>query len=392
MRDASRAQPTGGWLLGVGVRVEAWNDPAWPTREDLDRATGARPACVMSFDHHAVLANSAAMLAAGLSDRSSDPAGGVIVRDANGVPTGLLLESAAWQVWNAAPEPPDHERETHVLKALADLHRHGFNEVHDLKAPLWLGPLLATLRQRGAPIMRVALYPMLEDIEAAVQGAPSWEGAGLELRGAKVFADGTLNSATAWMLQPYASPLEGHPCGKPLMTREELLLAMERVAAASRGRDTPLELAVHAIGDGAVRAVLDARERFLATRDRSHPRGAPGLRIEHAEIVDERDIKRFAALDVVASVQPCHLLTDIEVLERQLPHRLSRVLPLRELIDSGLRPGQGLLFGSDVPIVRADPRDSILAATQRGRGDGKTIAGEQAISEAEAWDAFGANV
>jgi predicted amidohydrolase YtcJ len=163
-----------------------------------------------------------------------------------------------------------------------------------------------------------------------------------------------------------------------------------------------LGLAVHAIGDAAVRAALDAFEqRPDPARDRKRPgtgpvpafldSSLPLLRIEHAEIVDERDVPRFAKLGVVCSVQPCHLLVDVEALQRGLPAKLARVLPLRDLVDSGCQPGRLLWFGSDTPIVRPDPQDSIQAAVHRrrpGDGDIHTIAPEQAITEKEAWAAF----
>jgi predicted amidohydrolase YtcJ len=167
-----------------------------------------------------------------------------------------------------------------------------------------------------------------------------------------------------------------------MVTVESLRAAMSRVRALGLG------LAVHAIGDAAVRAVLDAYEAEGGAWETAP--GVPPLRIEHAEIIDAADVPRFAELGVVCSVQPCHLLYDIEALQRGLPHRLDRVLPLRELIDSGLEPGEGLWFGSDVPIVRPHPGDSILAAVRRGREDGAVrIAPSQAISEAEAWRCFG---
>jgi predicted amidohydrolase YtcJ len=154
-----------------------------------------------------------------------------------------------------------------------------------------------------------------------------------------------------------------------------------------------LHLAVHAIGDGAVRLVLDSIERVSGGVIRE-----PGNRhrIEHAEVIDEADVPRFARLGggVVCSVQPCHLLTDIEVLTRQMPHRLHRVLPLRELIDAGSISGGDdrlLWFGSDVPIVRPDPSDSLQAALHRRRvGDPESaaIAPSQSITAEEAWAAF----
>lgn len=386
VREASAALGPGEWVMVCGARVEGWRETRWPTVEELERACGGRPCCLMSFDHHAVMASRAALAAAGIGAGSADPAGGVIVRDRDGEATGLLLESVAWRVWGSAPEASVGAREAHVRCALADLRRVGYVEVHDLKAPLWLGEVLGRLHDAGELPMRVEVYVMLEEVEGAAR-ARGWERPGLRLAGAKVFADGTLNSRTAWMLEPYQEPIAGHECGKALMTVGELVSAMRRAHGVGLG------LAVHAIGDAAVRAVLDAREAFLKEIGEDGRSGrSPGLRIEHAEVIDEADVVRFARLGVVASVQPCHLLADVEVLMRQLPGRLERVMPLRELLASGLEPGRGVVFGSDVPIVRADPEDSIRAAVERGRGGlGESrIAPGQAISEALAWACFGA--
>jgi len=371
----------GAWVLAHGARPESWTDARWPMISELDRAVPAVPCAVMSFDHHAVAANTLAMSAAGIDERSPDPPGGVICRDAkSGTLTGLLLERSAHQVWNAAPEPGPGERRAHVIAALADLASHGFVEVHDMLAQPWLGPLLAGLYDAGELALGVDLYTPLDDFDLALRSAPRWQRPGVRLAGAKVFTDGTLNSRTAWVLEEFRDPMPGMERGKPLMTVQEI------AAAIRRCRDAGLQLAAHAIGDGAVRACLDAAEK------EGIGNAASGvLRIEHAEIIDVADVPRFAALGVIASVQPCHLLYDIEALRRYLPHRLDRVLPLRDLIDSGLEPGTSLLFGSDVPIVRPNPGDSIAAAVSRrreGMGPYEAIASDQAIGEAQAWACF----
>jgi hypothetical protein len=196
------------------------------------------------------------------------------------------------------------------------------------------------------------------------------------------------------MMHRYAEPLPGMPRGQCMIAPGALDEAITRVDRLG------LPLAVHAIGDGAVRTVLDSIQRVRGGSGDS-ARGEPGrskggigrFRIEHAEVIDARDVPRFAAMGVVCSVQPCHLLYDIEAIRRFVPHRLDRVMPLRELIDSGCQPGpDGLLwFGSDVPIVPADPRDSVQAAVQRrrkGMGEEEAIGMAQAISEAEAWAGF----
>lgn len=369
------------WLMGVGVRVESWSDARWPTIADLDAATGgpgARAAWLMSFDHHGLVANSAALAVAGFVDGCQDPQGGVLVRDPHdGRLTGVCLEAAAGIVRAAAPEADARERAGHVRAALANLQGLGFVEVHDLLSPPWLGPILAQMHDEGELHLDVGLFVPMEELTQALVQARTWARPSVKLLGGKVFVDGTLNSRTAWMLHDFADGLAGMKRGKALMTPQQIAAALKLCWSTGH------TLAAHAIGDGAVRACLDAAEMVRGQGGRGE------FRIEHCELVDAQDVPRFAKLDVIASVQPCHLLADIEALQRGVPDRLKRVFPLRELIDSGLAPGRTLLFGSDVPIVRADPADSIQAATRRGRAGGSVIAAEQAISEQEAWACFG---
>ncbi|MBN4052729.1 amidohydrolase family protein [Roseiflexus sp. AH-315-K22] len=368
------------WILGGGLRVAAWAEPTYPTAQEIDEAVGGRCCCAWSFDYHAIAASTSALHAAGISHASTDPEGGVIVRDVStGEPTGLVLEAAAHLVWNAVPEPTMADRRRQVRAGVRDMQRLGFVEMHDLHAPRWLGPMLAEMDDADELGMHLELFAPLREIEAAYEEARAWQRDRVRLAGAKIFVDGTLNSKTAWMLSEYADPLPGHPRGMAMMTAGELDDAVRRVDAMG------LPLAAHAIGDGAVRAVLDAIERV-------RPR-TPGFRIEHAEVIDETDVPRFADLGVICSPQPCHLLADIEALTRLLPHRLDRVLPLRDLIDAGAEPGSLLLFGSDTPIVRPDPQDSVQAAVSRRRADmpdAHRIAPAQAISADEAWAAFAA--
>lgn len=386
------------WVRVHGARVESWAVPRWPTLAELDAAAGARPCVVMSFDHHAAAANSAAMKAAGLKPGQAVPPSGLVeVDQRTGAPTGHLVEHAAYRAWESAPEPTAEERREHVRSALAALASLGFRSVHDLHSQDWLGPTLAELERAGRlPVESVRLYPPIKRLEAVHAGRAGWESARVRLAGGKVFADGTLNSRTALMLSPYREGLEGSPLGRAMVTPRDLDGAIRLCESLG------LHLAAHAIGDGAVRMVLDALERSATTRE---PGGRH--RIEHAEIIDEADIPRFASVagGVVCSVQPCHLLADVEVLTRQLPHRLGRVMPLRDLIDAGCTPGGGggsgggedgslLWFGSDVPIVRPEPTDSVQAATERrrfGRPRSEAIAWAQRVTVAEARAAFGSS-
>ena len=375
------------WLMGVQLRIEGWAEPRWPTRQELDAVTGGgvggggRPAWLMSFDHHSLVANSAALAAAGFTDASPDPEGGVLGRDAAGRLTGLCLEAACRRVREVAPEPPLPELRRHVQAALRDLAAMGFVEVHDLLTQPWLPSMLADLHDAGELPVRVGLFPLVEHLPAVAASKHTWQRPGLELLGGKVFVDGTLNARTAWMHGPYGDP--AHPFGTPLMSTQTIANAIRRCSFYGVG------FAAHAIGDAAVHACLGAM-RVLRRESGSIAPDAR-IRIEHAEIIQERDIPDFAKLGVVASVQPCHLLYDMEVLERFLAFTLSRVLPLRDLIQSGLVPGETLIFGSDTPIVRPNPEDSIQAAVHRRRAgmpSGGAISPGQALTEQEAWACF----
>jgi predicted amidohydrolase YtcJ len=385
---AGRAAP-GAWVRFLGARPEAWAERRWPTRAELESAAAGRPCIVKSFDHHNAVANGAALERAGLRAGDRVPPHGEVVADDRGEATGVLLEQAASAAWQAAPAMTDGARSEGIRAALAHLKGLGFNEVHDMLSQAWLGPLLAEMDDAGELGMRVWMYAPVEDAGAFVERP--WERENVRLAGLKAFADGTLNSRTAYMLHAYEEPAHdrhapaGEWRGKALMTPAQLDESL------ARARSMGVGLAVHAIGDGAVRMVLDARGRAGEFPERT-PGGFPSLRIEHAEHVDERDVARFARMGVACSVQACHLLYDVEALTRYLPHRLERVLPLRELIGAGCAPGELLWFGSDTPIVPADPADSVWAAVERRRRDDPAaarIGPGQAVTEAEAWRCFG---
>jgi len=378
-------------LLAGGGRPEAW-EPAdgsgrtWPALGDLDRVTGARPFCGWCFDYHALLANSAALSLAGIGVDTRDTPGSIIGRDPDGALSGLVFERAAIRVWDAVIGEDGPRDMDDLAAAVESLAGHGFVEVHDLKAQRWLGADLCALDGSarfadGLPL-RAVLWPLVVDLDTALKSRSGWECDAVRLGGGKIFVDGTLNSRTAWMLDDYADAdrngQPGKPRGVAMMSGAEIEDAVRRCDAAG------VPMAAHAIGDAAVRAVLDAIETV-------RPK-TPGFRIEHAELIAESDVRRFADLGVICSVQPCHLLTDIEALRRGVPDRLGRVLPLRSLIDAGCGPGELLMFGSDTPIVRPDPTDSVRAAVERrraGMGEDEAVGMGEALTADEGWRCFG---
>jgi hypothetical protein len=386
---AGRAQstPPGAWVLAFGARPESWPTRSFPPRAALERAVAHRPLAAWCFDSHALVTTRAGLHAAGLAPGTPVEGGSVEV-DASGDPTGLVLEHAALAVWNAVPEPEAGARPGIVRAACAHLAALGYSEIHDLKAQAWLGAVLAGLIAAGEISGWYVLYPLVDDLAETAAGRGGWESPRVRLGGGKIFVDGTLNSRTAWVLEPWLDAhrpeLRARPCGTPMMTPAQIDHAVRTAAGFG------LPIAAHAIGDGAVRAVLDAVQRSRPARAHDASLAGPH-RVEHAELVHPDDIGRFAALGVVCSVQPCHLLTDVEALRRGAGDRLDRVLPLRSLIASGLEPGRTLMFGSDVPIVRADAGDSIRAAVARrrdGMGEDEAIGLAEAISAAQAWACF----
>ncbi|MBO6514684.1 MAG: amidohydrolase family protein [Phycisphaerales bacterium] len=374
IRERSSTLRDDEWVLAHSVRPEGWDDPRWPTRMELDGASGYRPVSAWCFDYHSMAASSAALSHAGIHAGSTIDRGIVGVNE-QGELTGMLYEHAALVLWSSVPEPSTADRRSLIIAACDHLKQLGFNEVHDLKSQDWLGPLLHDLQSEGITDQRFELFPLIKDLDATLATRSTWESDQLKLAGTKIFTDGALNSRTAWMLEEYC---DTPSLGTPMMTAQEIDDAM----LLSKSHNLPV--AAHAIGDAAVRAVLDSIER-TGCRD-------SGMRIEHLELVHPDDLPRFKALGVIASVQPCHLLPDIEALNTALHDRLDRVLPLRSLIDSGLEPGTELVFGSDVPIVRADHEDSLQAAIHRRR-DGMdasdAIGMDQALTREESLTCFG---
>lgn len=377
-RLARRAEQVGPgeWVRAAGARVEAWPERRFPTAREIDKAVGARPAFVRSFDLHACALSGELLSRTGITRDTPDPEGGRILRDDRAEPTGVLLENAAFLVRPAIPTPSPTELKETVRAALRDLLAHNIVETHDMHAQEWLGPTLAALIDEGdhaASTMTFRLYAPLTDLRRAHDDAPNWTRDNLTLAGGKVFLDGTLNSRTAYLLEPFADPLPGLPRGERLYTDAALDDAI-RLADSLR-----LPLAMHAIGDAAVRYGLDALER---TSPRTH-----GFRIEHAQFVHERDVPRFTRLNVIASPQPCHLLCDVEALRRLTPHLIPRAFPIRDLLqaeaEAGRAPGEAVWFGSDTPVVSPAPADNLQAAVHRARRNDPTssaISPEQSIT------------
>jgi len=385
------------WIKLGQAHHNNWPEARWPTAAELDAAAGQHPCIIKSFDHHHAVCNSAALHAAGLVVGQAVSPLGRVLADAAGTFTGELVEHAAWHVWQADGEPTPTER-LGILRAACDhLAAFGYREAHDMLSQSWLANDLTLLALQGHLPLKVVLYAEPTIAEQLLSQRATWH-AHVKLGGMKLFADGTLSARTAHMVHRYADPLPDASRGRCMTAPATILATMHRCQSLGIG------LAVHAIGDGAVRTVLDCAERARTATPASGPThglDACRIRIEHAEIIDKSDVARFAELCIDCSVQPCHLPWDIAVIRKHLPHRTERVLPLAELLAAGLVPGSlgadglwtgatpqeiaaapaGLAFGSDAPIVGADPQDSLFAAAHR-RAAHQPVSGALGLSQA----------
>jgi predicted amidohydrolase YtcJ len=308
-----------------------------------------------SLDVHAAWLNTAALQIAGITRASPDPFGGRIVRDGNGDPTGLLLERAIELVSPFLPEPTDDVLDLALLEAQTEAHRFGITGIHEVES---MATLHAFRRLEGSEQLRlrVLFHPPVAALSDLIAGKVR-SGQGTEwltIGGVKMFLDGSLGTRTAWMLQPYEATSDR---GMPISSEAEARSAMHTAAAAG------IASTVHAIGDAAVHRALDLIDGL--------PKAAVPHRIEHFQCVQAADLPRAAQQDLVISMQPAHLLTDIPLVDRHWGDRGRGAYAFKSLSRLGAR----LVFGSDVPVASLDPRQGLYAALERRAEDGSPAQG-----------------
>jgi predicted amidohydrolase YtcJ len=331
--------PADGWVIGSGWYNDAWPEAAFPTRFHLDRAAGGRPVFLRRKDGHSAWVSSAAMQRARITAATADPAGGVIDRDEGGEPTGILRETAMQIVAARLPAPTDRELDSAMARTLGALARMGITAVHSMDSARAFRSL-QRLYSKGRLKVRVTYNMPVADLPHAERmGIRSgWGDPWLRIWGVKAFLDGSLGSRTAEMLDG---------SGTARMTQAELEDIATRCARAR------LNVCWHAIGDGAVRRALDA----LTPQKDAWRFWRP--RIEHAQCVNPKDARRFAAAGVIASMQPIHAVADRELADESWPRVTAHAYAWGMLERAGAR----LAFGSDAPVETADPLKGIDAAS-----------------------------
>ena len=367
-RRAREVRP-GHWLTGGRFDKNNWG--RWPTAADLDRVTGDRPVIMRSRDGHSRWLNTAALRAAKIGKDTVAPEGGAIFRDATGAPTGVLQERANELADRAVPAATEADCDAATMRAQEEALKRGVTGVESLEqassyAALRRARERGELKVRalmGIPHRSLALSlpttgtpPQIRDIapfdfEAALRtGMRTGQGdEWLQLGHVKFFTDGALGSQTAALEDPYEGTDD-----RGILTFDPMELRSDVARAAAGG----LAVAIHAIGDRAVRVALDA---IAPTRITS-----PALRqrLEHIQLVREEDLGRFGALGIIASMQPIHCPSDRDLADRYWgPKRTPRAYPWRTLLERGAV----LAFGSDAPVEPIDPLLGIHAAVARRR-------------------------
>jgi predicted amidohydrolase YtcJ len=367
--DHLARHPGAGPVVGRGWDANDWVAP--PHRQVLDVLAPERPVLLHSHDFHAMWANGAALRAAGITRLTTDPPGGRIERDAGGEPSGVLRESAVRPLRALEERAAAATGDPLALlaEAAAALHALGVTAVHDFErgeAPFRLMEQFARgARSDPGARLRVVQCVGPEDLErVASLRLRSGDGDDAFRVGAvKLFADGTLGSRTAAMLEPY----EGSDAsGIEVLTPDDL---GAHIAAA---RAAGFAVAIHAIGDRACRNALDAFEHAQA---RATPH-AVSDRIEHAQLVSAADLPRFAALGVAASMQPLHCTSDALLARRHWGDRCRNAYPWRALLESGA----ALAFGSDAPVEPPTAAAALSAACTRVTTAGDVFEGSQCIT------------
>ena len=379
----AKTRPPGQWITDGAWDHEQWVPSRLPTKELLDPATGDRPVCLQRQDGHMMVCNSRALKLAGITRDTPDPPGGVVVRDAKGEPTGVLKDAAMDAVAAVRPARTEAELEDALRAAMGEAARVGVTSVQDLPGTSRDLDAWEKLRAAGALTVRVNYRPSLSEWEKARdRRAAMTNDEWLRVNGVKGFADGSLGSSTALFFEPFADD----PRSRGVFAAEAIPVSLleRRVAGADR---SGLQVEIHAIGDRANAEILDLFERVAKAngpRDRR-------FRIEHAQHLRPADIPRFAALSVVASMQPFHAADDGRWAERRIGRERCRTAyAFRSLLDAKAR----LAFGSDWDVAPLSALLGIAAAVTRRTTDGKNPGGwfpEQKITVAEALRAYTAD-
>ncbi|WP_423185223.1 amidohydrolase [Alishewanella sp. d11] len=367
------------WVVGRGWNQVLWDSKAFPNKASLDELVADKPVYLVRVDAHAAWVNSKALALAGINKDTLDPPGGEIIRDAQGEPTGVLIDNAMYLVQRKIPAPGIVEKRAALESAFQHLLALGITAVHDAGVTTELVKLYQQLQQEQK--LGVRIYPMLsaKDPELAdwfkrgiIDDASDW----LDIRSVKIYGDGALGSRGAALLADYSDQpgQQGLLVTEPDALTEIMRLTIEAGFQAN----------VHAIGDRANRLVLDRFEQLSSQEVLQSSRH----RIEHAQVVSPRDIPRFKQLHILPAMQAVHATSDMNMAGDRLGvARLRGAYAWRSFIDQG----SIIVGGSDFPVELANPFHGLHASVTRQNQQNQPEGGwlpEQKLTLVEAFRSF----
>jgi predicted amidohydrolase YtcJ len=378
--EFSRSHPKNAWIVGYGWNQEVWKLGRFPTAAELDAVVNDRPVLLHRVDAHASWVNTKALEMAGISKDTPDPAGGKIERDANGKPTGVLVDSAMELVNKVVPLPTPAQARGTLDNALVALAKVGLTSVHDAGVKVAQDDLYRDYADHGKLTTRV--YAMIGDTtgdfdELSREGPlKSYANDVYALAAVKLYADGALGSRGAALMSPYSDM----PSTKGLLfyPNDEMLSKMNKAMKAG------YQVNIHAIGDAGNRQILDAYAQLIPKYKNVQLRH----RVEHAQVVALGDIPRFKALGVIPSMQPTHATSDQNMAEHRVgPERIKGAYAWRTFLDQGSK----IACGSDFPVESPNPFEGLHAAVTRQNNAGVPAGGwykNQAMTMNEAFRCF----
>ncbi len=381
IEEFAAEHPDREWITGRGWNQVLWEENEFPTAEDLDEVIADRPVFLTRIDGHAGWANSQAMELAGIEPETEDPNGGRIIRNENGDATGVFIDSAMNLIENSIPEKTEKDYREALRLAMKEMSAHGLTSVHDAGIDAQTWNLYKNFADSSH--LKTRIYAMISGTGATFdslsQAGPiqSYADDMLALRSVKLYSDGALGSRGAAMLEDYSDD----PGNEGLLfhTQEEMNEMLMKGASAG------YQMNVHAIGDAGNRQVLDGFEYVeKELRGQSEMRH----RIEHAQVVALEDIPRFKAFDLIASMQPTHATSDMNMAEDRVgSERIQGAYAWQRFLDQGTV----IAGGSDFPVEDVNPFFGLYSAVTRKDHQGRPPEGwysEQSLSRIEALRAF----
>ena len=346
----------GKWIFGHG-----WNQNEWTEGFDgmqiLNDITNEHPILLTAKSLHACWANNYAVKLAGINTDSSNPQGGVIGRNKDNSPNGLFFENAMELMYHAIPNLSKSELMTLLEKTQKELWKFGITAVHDFDGVDCFSALQELEKEKILKLRVVKNIPSSILDEITKTGIQTGFGSEfLRFGSVKYFSDGALGPQTAAMIEPYEN--DSVNCGILLLTKEEIV--EHGVKATKNG----LSLAIHAIGDKANREVIDAYAQ-IRVFERENGLAPQHHRIEHVQVLQESDLSRLAENRIIASMQPIHLISDMDTADRLWGTRSKNTYAFGTLVQKGTT----LIFGSDSPVESFNPFTGIYAALTRQKLD-----------------------